>query len=112
MTTNVIHTRKQTLDLFSTPADGPPAASDEGRQWTQVFSVRLVRERALDTPIVTTPADVARVCNLWKRRSSRSASRPPAARGPRGGDASTATPGVRGTSGSPAMKDRAAPFMT
>src|SRR5690606_20824341 len=45
----------------STPADGPPAASDEGRQWTQVFSVRLVRERALDTPIVTTPADVARV---------------------------------------------------
>src|SRR5690606_8923299 len=61
MTTNAIHTRKHTLDLFSTPADGPPAASDEGRQWTQVFSVRLVRERALDTPIVTTPADVARV---------------------------------------------------
>ncbi len=50
----------QNLDLFTqtTPCD---CVAEDKRQWAPVFSLRLVRERELNTPIVTSPEDIARV---------------------------------------------------
>ena len=56
-----IHTRANTPTLFGSTIDAEHAVQKPLRQQTPVFSVRLVRERSLDTPIVTTPEDVAQV---------------------------------------------------